>query len=233
MAALAGRLSSELSSSLADEASGPVGHLLPIPATDGQDSTLTELRGDLAKASGQTLLVEAGDWGAPGGAPGQAAGWEPRRLGAQPPAGLVELHKLASSEVFAACGLSASLFSASSAGAAREGFRQMLFSVVGPLSRMVESELSAKLETPVKLSFDGLMASDISGRARAFQSMTSGGMEVDTKLQSTLALCNCPRRCGGAKPNRSAIDGEPHLSGLGRLIRVWLHSLFGYRLIAP
>ena len=39
-------------------------------------------------------------------------------------------------------------------------------------------ELSAKLDTEVTLSFDALYASDITGRARAFQSMVGGGMDV-------------------------------------------------------
>ena len=40
-------------------------------------------------------------------------------------------------------------------------------------------ELSRKFEFPVSLNFDSLMASDISGRARAFQSMVGGGMEIE------------------------------------------------------
>ena len=39
-------------------------------------------------------------------------------------------------------------------------------------------ELSEKFEFPVSLNFDSLMASDISGRARAFQSMVGGGMDI-------------------------------------------------------
>ena len=44
--------------------------------------------------------------------------------------------------------------------------------------RLVELELSDKLDTEVTLSFDALYASDITGRARAFQSMVGGGMDV-------------------------------------------------------
>ena len=34
-------------------------------------------------------------------------------------------------------------------------------------------------DAPIRLSFDKMFASDLSGRARAFQSMVGGGMPVD------------------------------------------------------
>ena len=43
----------------------------------------------------------------------------------------------------------------------------------------MESELQEKLEDTVTLSWQELRASDLSGRARAFQSMVGGGMAVD------------------------------------------------------
>ena len=42
----------------------------------------------------------------------------------------------------------------------------------------VVSELSDKLDSNVTLSFDRMFAFDLSGRARAFQSMVGGGMDV-------------------------------------------------------
>ena len=38
-------------------------------------------------------------------------------------------------------------------------------------------DVSAKMDADVTLGFDRLMASDLSGRARAFQSMVGGGMD--------------------------------------------------------
>ena len=61
---------------------------------------------------------------------------------------------------------------------AREAFRRFLHATIAPAARLVEVELSAKLDTEVTLSFDALYASDITGRARAFQSMVGGGMDV-------------------------------------------------------
>ena len=59
----------------------------------------------------------------------------------------------------------------------REAWRLALFGVLSPLGRLVETELRAKLGD-VTLDWSELRASDLSGRARAFQSMVGGGMDV-------------------------------------------------------
>ena len=53
-----------------------------------------------------------------------------------------------------------------------------MFGVLSPLGRLVESELKAKLDEDVTIGWQELRASDLSGRARAFQSMVGGGMNV-------------------------------------------------------
>ena len=97
----------------------------------------------------------------------------------RPPASLVELVSVASQEVYSACGFNAALWGGSQAASVREAWRLALFGVLSPLGRMVESELQDKLEDTVTLSWQELRASDLSGRARAFQSMVGGGMAVD------------------------------------------------------
>ena len=71
-------------------------------------------------------------------------------------------------EILSACGCSPSLFSATGT-AAREAWRQLLFGVIQPLGRLIEAELSAKLEATISFDFSELRASDLQGRARAFQ----------------------------------------------------------------
>ena len=85
---------------------------------------------------------------------------------------MVELAKHASAEVYAACGLSASLFTAGDGTAAREAYRQCLFGLIAPLGKLIAEELTTKLEAEVK-SFDWveLRAADVAGRARAFQQL--------------------------------------------------------------
>ena len=82
-------------------------------------------------------------------------------------------------EIYAACGFNAALWGGSQAASVREAWRLALFGVLSPLGRLVEAELQDKLEDSVTLSWQELRASDLSGRARAFQSMVGGGMPVD------------------------------------------------------
>ena len=97
----------------------------------------------------------------------------------KPPASLVELVSVASQEVYAACGFNTALWGGSQAASVREAWRLALLGVLSPLGRLVEAELQDKLEDSVTLSWQELRASDLSGRARAFQSMVGGGMEVE------------------------------------------------------
>ena len=70
--------------------------------------------------------------------------------------------------------------SARDATAAREAYRQVSFSTVAPLGRLVQDELRANLEDDsITLDWTELRASDVQGRARAFQSMVGGGMAVE------------------------------------------------------
>ena len=176
VANLAGRLSAETVNALANESSGPVGRLLGIPV-DGEDATVQALKSDIANAKGKVALLEAGDWGNAGG--DAKVDLKTERFGAEPPASLVELVSVASQEVYSACGLNQALWGGSQAAAVREAWRLCLFGVLSPLGRMVEAELQEKLEDTVALSWQELRASDLSGRARAFQSMVGGGMEVE------------------------------------------------------
>ena len=116
--------------------------------------TKSALHTDLRAINGKLALVEstASGWGdGSQGAPREHL--VQNRIGANPPAVLATLRSDGVLAVIAA----------------------------GPDSRLslsVVSELSDKLDTDVKLSFDRMMASDLSGRARAFQSMVGGGMDV-------------------------------------------------------
>ena len=189
-AALAGRLSAETVKALADEASGPRGNLLPLPNKDGEDSTVTDLKADIKKLNGSTALVESTSTMMSDRPAGAASDWMARRLGANPPDSLVELASQASREVLSACGVSPALFDATAAAAAREAWRQFLFGCISPLGRIVSDELTRKLEAEVSLDWHELRASDLPGRARAFQSMVGAGM--DTSKAAALAGLMAP-----------------------------------------
>ena len=178
-AALAGRLSAETVMALADEASGPRGFLLPTPV-DGGDPTISALKSDIRALRGKVALVESqsAGWAADGAQTRPKGDWEARRLGAAPGAPLIEQADLASREVFAACGIPLSVVTTSEGTGQREGFRRLLHSTIMPLAKIVSEELTDKFEAPISLSFDGLFAADLAGRARAFQSLVGGGMDV-------------------------------------------------------
>lgn len=106
------------------------------------------------------------------GTPSVSASTRPLRL-------LVETMDAATAEVYAAIGINPAVFRPSDGSGMREARRQVLFGVVAPLGRAVQSEPRRELDAPgLVLTWDELRASDLSGRARAFQSMVGGGMDV-------------------------------------------------------
>ena len=130
VAALAGKLSAETVRVLADESSGPIGHLLGVPV-DGEDATVQGLKADIAQARGKVALLEAGDWGNAGG--DAKVSLKTERFGANPPASLVDLVDVSSREIWSACGFNAALFGGSQAASVREAWRLALFSVLSLL----------------------------------------------------------------------------------------------------
>ena len=177
---LTGRLYSELEGSLADEAAGARGYLLPIP-TDGNDSTVNTLREDLRTLKGKLAVVETT---AAGFGEGETAAppsdYEVKRIGPNPPASLATLRSQSGAQVLAACGVPIELFEGSSGTGQREAWRRFLHGSVSPIGELVAEELAAKLDTPeLKLSFERLYASDLMGRSRSYGSLVKAGMEKD------------------------------------------------------
>ena len=177
-------LATNLESRLGQEAGSPVGQILAVPADggDGGDQDpLAALKIDIAKARGNPLLVEttSSGWAEGRGAAPQTD-WISRRFGAAPPAVLAELRSMSAVDVLAACGVPPSLTAANADGTGqREAFRRFVALTVRPAARLVEHELSEKLEHEIRLDFSDLRSDDLTGRARAFQSLVGGGMAVD------------------------------------------------------
>ena len=172
---LTARLAADLMAALGDEAATPRGQIMQLPVS-GDDPTLGKLKADIKQLAGGMGYLEAGDMG---GAPGGGVVKMAERIGAQPPAALVELFKLTRLDVLAACGLNPSLFDIAPGVSQRESYRQMLYSVVSPLGRMIAAECTDKLAAPVTLDWAELRAGDIAGHARAFSSMVQGGIPVE------------------------------------------------------
>ena len=98
------------------------------------------------------------------------------RIGPSIPASSVGLKTEASEAVFTALGIPLPLVSGAEGTAAREAWRRFASGCLEPLGRLAATELSDKLDAEIGISFERLFAADLSGRARAFQSLVGGGM---------------------------------------------------------
>ena len=178
------RLASALERRLGQESNMPVGGLLPIPVDGGdgsKDDPLAMLKKELKSLKGEFAMLETTSSGfGEGRAAAPHTDWKPNRLGANPPASLPMLRTDAAVTILSACGVPAVLFAEKGDGTgAREGWRRFLFGSVRPVAALIQQELREKLEVPdLELSFEGLFASDLAGRARAFGSMVKAGMEL-------------------------------------------------------
>ena len=177
------RLQSEAERSLADEVGGPLAQLLAIPSDGGGDSDsdpLKMLKSDIAAARGAALLVEtsAAGWGE-GRTAAPQRDWQAARLGPMPPESMATIRKDAFEAVLAACGVPPSLFTDADGTSQREAVRRWHLNLVLPLARMVEHELTVKLETPVALKFD-TYALDMVSRATVVAKLAQAGVPMAT-----------------------------------------------------
>ena len=184
-ALIGGQLSAEVGQALADEAAGIRGNVLPIPKDP--DDTVEDLTAKLKALRGSTALVEstAAGWGGDDMRTAPKHDWRPERLGANPPASLVELHKVATAEILASCGVPIELIELAPGTAQRESFRRFLHGSVAPLGRIVEHELQQKVDPGIRIGWAELRASDVAGRARAFQSLTGAGLTTEQAARIT------------------------------------------------
>ena len=181
------RLSANAEKTLADEAGGPVAQLIAYPEgaagdSDDEGSPFNRLRAAISKGRGQAFLVESMMGGhGQGRSEAPAKDWRANRLGPEPDEGLVKVADAAFARVLAACGCSPALFDDSDGTSKREALRQWWLGTVQPLARMIETELSAKLDATIRLRFD-LYNVDLSGRAASFQKLVAGGVAVNEAL---------------------------------------------------
>ena len=183
------RLQSEAERSLADEAAGPLAQLLTYPEgaanqdADGDEGdTLAPIRAAIAAARGKAFLVESTASGyGEGKQNAPRRDWEPRRLGPSPPDAMTALRKDAFEAVLAATGTPPSLFLDSDGTSQREAVRRWHMNVVLPMARVLEHELTMKLEAEVRLRFDGY-AMDLVSRAQVVAKLVAAGVPVMTAM---------------------------------------------------
>ena len=102
------------------------------------------------------------------------------RLGFDAPQSLPMLRRQLEEAVAAAAGVPGEMLYVSPGGGsgARESFRRWYHVQVLPLARRIEAELSRAFESDVTISLPDLGAADVTGRARAFNSLMQGGMDA-------------------------------------------------------
>ena len=170
-------LTQKLEASMSAELNAEIGYLLPLP-TDGGSSVIDEFRKQLANLKGKIAVVETtrGGWG---DGPSHAPRWEYdlMRLGPAIPASSVDLFASSRNTVLTACGYPVSLLGTEDGTAQREAWRRYLHGTVAPLGRIV-ADAATEAGLAITLDFETLFASDIQGRARAFQSLVGGGMDI-------------------------------------------------------
>lgn len=177
MARTLAELMAKIEGSLNTEANANVGYLLPVPS-DGGASNVEKLKADLRTLAGNIALVETtqGGWGS--GQPQRPRReFELARLGPAFPEGNVRLFTAAREAVLSACGYPVPLSRDTNGTGQREAWRRYLHGTVAPMGRLVTTE-AATIRASFNMNFDALFASDIAGRARAFQSLVGGGMEL-------------------------------------------------------
>ena len=187
-ASLTGSLGAAIQTRLSMEASGPSGYVVPLPTAPQADDTeddettegpLTALKRDLANSKGRTSFVETNNSGNGDRDARPAKDWVSERYGFNAPDIMAVLNSSVGQDILGVCGVPVSLFTDADGTAARESWRRFVMGSVEAVARLVEAELSAKLETPVKLSFEGLWAHDLTGRAQAFKGLIAGGMSLE------------------------------------------------------
>ena len=150
------RLNAAAENSLANEAGGPVAQLLTVPEGAGGDpdddgDPLATLRASITGAKGRALLLESTSGGyGQGRTEAPRKDWVASRLGPDAPAGQVAVSKDAFARVLAACGASPAMWDDSDGTSKREALRQWHLGTVKPLARLLEAELSTKLDAEVR-----------------------------------------------------------------------------------
>ena len=192
-ASLTGTLTANLETALGYEAGGAVAQLIALPSgfagsdpDANPDNPANTLTAAIRGAKGRTLLPETtADAYGDGAAKPPRRDWDPARLGADPPMGLVTLRAHVENTVLSCFGIGAPLGPAgvNDGTAQREAARRLWTLTIQPLAGRIAEELSRVLDRPVSLDFgrpSGM--ADLAARARAVGGLTKAGLSTDDAL---------------------------------------------------
>ena len=171
------KMANKLETSINDELNASVGYLLPLP-TDGDSTTITELKQDIANLKGKIAVIQSlrNQWG-DGGMAGSRSEFVLARMGPNIPDTSVNLFREVRNSVLTACGYPITLAENTDGTSQRESWRRYLHGTVAPLGKLVIMA-AQRVNISMTIDWSDLFASDITGRARAFQSLVGGGMSI-------------------------------------------------------
>ena len=182
-------LAANLETRLKQEASAASGAFLPWPSSpsdeDADDDAATPgpmvaLQQDVSKAQGKLVIVETVNSGHGDKQSAPAKDLVQSRFGFDAPDTMRALRKDVAETVMNVLGVPAPLLTAdANSQAQRESWRRFILSSCTGLAGKISDQLSLKLDDEVRLSFEGLYAHDVQGRAASFKAMTVGGMDIE------------------------------------------------------
>ncbi len=153
---------------------------------DDEDDPWTALINDIRTAKAKSVLMPAPATLIQGvGAASAPPTFGTVHLQPSVPEDLQTLRDRVSSGLYAAVGIMATLFEASEATAVREAMRALHSLILIPLGGLIETELSAALDTPVQLDFTRLQLGNLRERAQVTKALVDAG--VDQAQALTLA----------------------------------------------
>lgn len=117
-------------------------------------------------------------------------------LGPQIPSHLRELRNDLVSEICFLSGVPPELILNGSGASDREAFRRFVYTSVQPWGAILEAELTAKLETPIQINFDALVAGDIAAKSRAFKALTGDNDVLPVGIAATIVGFDLTRKTG-------------------------------------
>lgn len=171
-----------LEKNLADEAQDSSGYV--IPTEHYQDGDLKTLITNIEGAKLMAPPESSSFLQSPGQSRSAQYDWMQKRIGFAAPEVVRQWYESARLTALAVLGVPASLHSPVDASAMREGWRVYIFTVVDPISRLLE-QAAARCGLELDMNFDRLMASDVQNRSRAYKQLVDANMDEDEARQFT------------------------------------------------
>ena len=175
-AGLTQELVAQIETALAQEAGTPRGYNFAIPDTKQAGKLTTELRSSKGALNLVPSVASDAAWGA-GQESKPADDWVSKRFGMMPPLPMVELRSRAELSILAAAGVPTTIMSTSDGTAKKEDFRRFLHLTLQPVGRIIADQIADALEVEgLTFDFSGIGAADIAAKARAWGTLTKGGV---------------------------------------------------------